>query len=297
MGATDSNTRKRGHSGGCSPLSYEPLHNLCRNDTEVCSHSYKLRGGLFDAVNREDVGCGPRRIGAMTTFTVRCIKGDFVVTGPDVPPMQFESRAAARDWCLTHHPGSPVTEIGRDASKRVTTGRPRKVAQIRRGRLARLALAGNHGPVSSAGLFCPYLSSVPSVSCGINLACRNIASSTCPVAAPTSSKPSAAASNNSAAFCQNCRAWAFSGRLSSIYTRASLSVRSAGPSLTWIERVSGADHLSRGISPILVEDVAPHSNLIAVGQAASLEMLLMLTIVAYETVGARFRKPTKLGQP
>ena len=56
----------------------------------------------------------------MTTFTMRYIKGDFVVTGPDVPPMQFKSRAAARDWCLTHHPGSPVTEIGRDASKRVT---------------------------------------------------------------------------------------------------------------------------------------------------------------------------------
>ena len=33
-----------------------------------------------------------------------------------------------------------------------------------------------------------------------------------------------------------------------MYSRASLSVRSAGPSLTWIERVSGADHPSRGIA-------------------------------------------------
>jgi hypothetical protein len=72
-----------------------------------------------------------------------------------------------------------------------------------------------------------------------------------------SSKPSAAARSNSAAFCQECRAWAFSGRWSSIYARASLSVRSVGPSLTWIERVSGADHPSRGISPILLEDVCP----------------------------------------
>jgi len=64
----------------------------------------------------------------MTTFTMRCINGDFVVTGPDVPPMLFKSRAEARDWCKTHHPGSPVTEIGRDASKRVTRGRPRKGA-------------------------------------------------------------------------------------------------------------------------------------------------------------------------
>jgi hypothetical protein len=35
------------------------------------------------------------------------IKGDFVVTGPDVEPMKFKTRAEARDWCRTHHPGSP----------------------------------------------------------------------------------------------------------------------------------------------------------------------------------------------
>jgi hypothetical protein len=28
----------------------------------------------------------------MTTFTMRYIKGHFVWTGPDVPPMQFKSR-------------------------------------------------------------------------------------------------------------------------------------------------------------------------------------------------------------
>jgi hypothetical protein len=55
----------------------------------------------------------------MTAFTMRCIKGDFVVTGADVPPMQFKSRAEARDWCHTRHPGSPIYEIGADASKRV----------------------------------------------------------------------------------------------------------------------------------------------------------------------------------
>jgi hypothetical protein len=35
----------------------------------------------------------------MTTLTMRYIKGDFVVTGPDVPPMRFKSRPEARDWC------------------------------------------------------------------------------------------------------------------------------------------------------------------------------------------------------
>ena len=48
----------------------------------------------------------------MTTFTMRYVKGHFVLTGPDVPPTKFKSRAEARDWCKTHHPGSPVTEIG-----------------------------------------------------------------------------------------------------------------------------------------------------------------------------------------
>jgi hypothetical protein len=48
----------------------------------------------------------------MTTFTMRYVKGRFVVTGPDVPPIQFKSRAEARDWCKAHYPGSPVTEIG-----------------------------------------------------------------------------------------------------------------------------------------------------------------------------------------
>ena len=42
----------------------------------------------------------------MTTFTMRYVKGHFVLTGPDVPPMQFKSRAEARDWCTEHYPGS-----------------------------------------------------------------------------------------------------------------------------------------------------------------------------------------------
>ena len=66
----------------------------------------------------------------MTTLTMRRIRGDFVVTAPDIGPMRFKSRAEARDWGKTHYPGSPLTEIGRDASRRVIAaakGRPRKV--------------------------------------------------------------------------------------------------------------------------------------------------------------------------
>jgi hypothetical protein len=146
-------------------------------------------------------------------------------------------------YCAPNQPAS--AKRATPPKKHATNISALLLSSLRMGRCSRLSAKSystRHPSVihKSAGLFCPYLSSVPSFSWGINLACRNIASSTYPVAAPTSSKPSAAASNNSAAFCQDCRAWAFSGRLSSMYTRAtSLSVRSAGPSLTWIERVSG----------------------------------------------------------
>jgi hypothetical protein len=48
----------------------------------------------------------------MTTLTMRLIKGDFVVTGPNIKPMKFKTRREARDWCAQNHPGSPIEEIG-----------------------------------------------------------------------------------------------------------------------------------------------------------------------------------------
>ena len=53
----------------------------------------------------------------MTTLTMRCIKGYFVVTGRDVEPAEFKSRREAKDRCMTHYSGSPITEIGRDAAR------------------------------------------------------------------------------------------------------------------------------------------------------------------------------------
>jgi hypothetical protein len=48
----------------------------------------------------------------MTTLTMRYIKGDFVVTGPDIEPIRFKTRREAKDWCVAHYPGSPIKEIG-----------------------------------------------------------------------------------------------------------------------------------------------------------------------------------------
>jgi hypothetical protein len=65
----------------------------------------------------------------MTTLTMRYLKGYFIVNGPDMKPTRFKSRREAKDWCQTRYPGSPITEIGRDASSRVVAvakGRLRK---------------------------------------------------------------------------------------------------------------------------------------------------------------------------
>ena len=60
----------------------------------------------------------------MTTLTMRMIKGHFVVSGPDVEPMKFKTRPEARDWCRTHHPGSPITEIGRSGKRKPPASKP-----------------------------------------------------------------------------------------------------------------------------------------------------------------------------
>ena len=54
-------------------------------------------------------------------LTIRCIKGDFIVASPDIRPARFNSRREAKDWCLKHYRGSPIYEVGADASKRLVT--------------------------------------------------------------------------------------------------------------------------------------------------------------------------------
>jgi hypothetical protein len=69
----------------------------------------------------------------MTTLTLRRIKDDFIVTGPDIAPAKFKSRREAKDWCVQRYPGSPIKEIGADATKRLTRAMPRKGPLRRRG--------------------------------------------------------------------------------------------------------------------------------------------------------------------
>jgi hypothetical protein len=69
----------------------------------------------------------------MTTLTLRRIRDDFIVTGPDIAPAKFKSRREAKDWCTAHYPGSPIYEIGADSSQRRSRAMPRKGPLRRRG--------------------------------------------------------------------------------------------------------------------------------------------------------------------
>jgi hypothetical protein len=69
----------------------------------------------------------------MTTITMRCIGGAFLVTGKDIEARNFESRREAKDWCASHYPGSPIHEIGADSSKRMSRAMPRKGPLLARG--------------------------------------------------------------------------------------------------------------------------------------------------------------------
>ena len=55
------------------------------------------------------------------------VKGDFVVTGPQVEP-KFKSRHELRDWCVQHHPGLPIEQLG-PGGKRAAKQRPRNGAK------------------------------------------------------------------------------------------------------------------------------------------------------------------------
>ena len=62
----------------------------------------------------------------MTTLTLRYQRGHFFVVGPDTS-IKFKSRREARDWCAEHHPGSPIKEIGADATKRASRAMPTEI--------------------------------------------------------------------------------------------------------------------------------------------------------------------------
>ena len=45
----------------------------------------------------------------MTTLTMRRVKDDFIVTGPDIEPAKFKSRREAKDWCVISATASPYS--------------------------------------------------------------------------------------------------------------------------------------------------------------------------------------------
>jgi hypothetical protein len=57
----------------------------------------------------------------MTVLTMRYQQGHFVVSGPDIEPINFKTRGEARDWCIRHYPGSPI----RDWRRSIPIERPK----------------------------------------------------------------------------------------------------------------------------------------------------------------------------
>ena len=50
----------------------------------------------------------------MTVFTLRRIRQDrFEVTGPDIEPVTFKTRARGAGLVLKHYRGSPIREVGK----------------------------------------------------------------------------------------------------------------------------------------------------------------------------------------
>jgi hypothetical protein len=49
----------------------------------------------------------------MASFTLLYVRGHFVLTGPTIEPMKFETRREAKEWAHKHFPGSLVKEVTR----------------------------------------------------------------------------------------------------------------------------------------------------------------------------------------
>jgi len=58
---------------------------------------------------------------AMTTLTMRMIKGAFLVTGLDGEPMEFKSRREAREWCVRTIRDRPLRDRPRRQTRRQET--------------------------------------------------------------------------------------------------------------------------------------------------------------------------------
>jgi hypothetical protein len=62
----------------------------------------------------------------MTTFTMRYLRGHFIVTGPTLSLSNSSRAEKLRIGVAEHHPGSPIKEMGADAERRAPRAKARK---------------------------------------------------------------------------------------------------------------------------------------------------------------------------
>lgn len=92
------------------PASQKYSHIRVSSSEAVTAAHAKTKARGFSSARRE--------LGQVTTFTLRYLRGVFVVTG--LEPLVFKSRREAKDWCAEHHLGSPIREVGHGRLRRKT---------------------------------------------------------------------------------------------------------------------------------------------------------------------------------
>ena len=83
----------------------------CSGAEEVAGEARPSQGASPQA-NAERVRREADKGRAMTTLTMRLVKGDFIGAMSGPVTMKFKSRREAKDWCKVYHPASSITEIG-----------------------------------------------------------------------------------------------------------------------------------------------------------------------------------------
>jgi hypothetical protein len=92
----------------------EHLAHDCGQNPEAQAVRREAEGGLGEA---------------MTTLSIRMIKGDFVVTGPDVEPMKFKSRREARESCMAHDRRLKRSAAAANAPRQETAAQERRAVK------------------------------------------------------------------------------------------------------------------------------------------------------------------------
>lgn len=101
------------------PADVQRLHQFMLDSATIKSIPHEMREAVEVLWPELTYKLPPReRRRPMPKLALRYVRGHFVVSGPKIERTRLKTRREARDWCHTHHPGSPIEEIGADGAAR-----------------------------------------------------------------------------------------------------------------------------------------------------------------------------------